>query len=240
MRALLTFCLIFSVKIFSRLCYRLDVAWVGEPHEDPWSRLRIAAFLNHTSLYEVLFFAALPNHVLWRFSSRGVVPGADKTLKRPIVGLFFRLFAHKVVSITRRRDRTWTEFMDALRGDSMVVLAPEGRMKRPTGFDLQGNPMTVRGGIADVLEAVGSGKMMIAYSGGLHHVQAPGESLPRLFKTIRLRLEIVDIADYVREMGLGDDSVDFKKAVIQDMQARRDRYCLPMENEASQAVEAER
>lgn len=236
MRAYLTFCLILTVKAFSRLFYRLDVDWVGEPVEDPWNRLRVAAFLNHTSLYEVLFFAALPNHVLWRFSSRGVVPGADKTLKRPVVGLFFRLFAHKVVPITRRRDHTWTEFMDAVAGDSMVVLAPEGRMKRPTGLDLQGNPMTVRGGIADVLEAVGAGRMLVVYSGGLHHVQAPGEALPRLFKTIRLRLEIVDIAGYVQAMGLGGDAAAYKKAVIEDMEARRDRVCLPLEKGHAEAT----
>lgn len=233
MRAVLTFLLVYGVKLFSRAFYRLDVEWVGDPGDDPWSRLRAAAFLNHTSLWEVLFFAALPNQVLWRFARHGVVPGADKTLNRPVVGLFFRLFAHRVVSITRRRDHTWTEFMDVLGDDSLVVMAPEGRMKRPSGFDLQGNPMTVRGGIADVLEVLGSGDLLIAYSGGLHHVQAPGEALPRLFKTIRLRLEVLDIAAYLREMGFASDISDeamaaFKKNVIRDLEARRDRWC-PME-----------
>jgi len=41
--------------------------------------------------------------------------------------------------------------------------------------------------------------MLIAYSGGLHHVQVPGK-LPRAFKTVRLRLEIVDIARNIADM----------------------------------------
>ena len=56
-------------------------------------------------------------------------------------------------------------------------------MKRRNGLDSQGQPMTVRGGIADILEAIPSGPMLIAYSGGLHHVQAPGETLPAVFRT---------------------------------------------------------
>jgi hypothetical protein len=47
----------------------------------------------------------------------------------------------------------------------------------------------VRGGIADILEAIPSGRMLLAYSGGLHHVQAPGEHVPRPFRTLYLNLE---------------------------------------------------
>jgi hypothetical protein len=36
----------------------------------------------------------------------------------------------------------------------MVLMAPEGRMKRADGLDAHGQPMTVRGGIADILEVV--------------------------------------------------------------------------------------
>ena len=34
-----------------------------------------------------------------------------------------------------------------------------------------------------ILEKLDSGKMLIAYSGGLHHVQAPGDLIPKIFKT---------------------------------------------------------
>ncbi len=78
----------------------------------------------------------------------------------------------------------------------MVMILPEGRMMRRNGLDSNGQPMTVRGGIADILDAIPDGRMLLAYSGGLHHVQAPGDGLPRLFRSIRLNLEAVDIADY--------------------------------------------
>ena len=78
----------------------------------------------------------------------------------------------------------------------MVLLAPEGRMKLANGLDPQGKPMTVRGGMADILQIIGSGRMLLAYSGGFHHIQVPRQSLPRPFKTIRIRLEPVDVEAY--------------------------------------------
>ncbi len=99
-------------------------------------------------------------------------------------------------------------------------------MKRPNGLDSKGQPMTVRGGIADILEAIPSGPMLVAYSGGLHHVQAPGESLPRPFRKIRMNFELLDIAAY-REARLQEAGgpVGFKRAVVEDLERRRDRNC---------------
>jgi hypothetical protein len=97
-------------------------------------------------------------------------------------------------------------------------------MKRATGLDLHGNPMTVRGGVADVLQALGHGRMLIAYSGGLHHVQVPGH-VPNVFETVGLRVEILEIADYIREMTERGGSEQFKRNVIKDLEWRRDHYC---------------
>ena len=66
--------------------------------------------------------------------------------------------------------------------------------------------------------------MLIAYSGGLHHVQVPGR-LPRAFKTVRMRLEIVDIAAYIDEMMRNGGADQFKKNVMRDLDRRRDFYC---------------
>ena len=85
--------------------------------------------------------------------------------------------------------------------------------------------MTVRGGIADILESIGEGRMLIGYSGGLHHVQAPGERWPRLFKTIRIRLELLDIGTYRRELMEQAGREGFKRAVVEDLERRRDLYC---------------
>jgi hypothetical protein len=99
-------------------------------------------------------------------------------------------------------------------------------MKRANGLDSQGKPMTVRGGIADILETMGDGRMLLAYSGGLHHIQVPGQRFPRLFKTIRMRLEVVDIVSYrAARMAEEGGPRGFRRAVAQDLERRRDLYC---------------
>ncbi len=224
MRAVIVFLLLLKLKYLSRLFYRFETTWVGEPGKHPWSGVRLLAFLNHTSLFEPLFAAVVPNHFLWRLASRGVLPAAQKTIDRPLTGLFFRLVASRVVPISRKRDATWDRFLEAIGNDSMVALAPEGRMRRATGLDSKGQPMTVRGGIADILEAIPEGPMLLAYSGGLHHVQIPGQRWPRLFKTLRIRLEIVDVREYRENLRREAGEEDFKRAVIADLEARRDRH----------------
>jgi 1-acyl-sn-glycerol-3-phosphate acyltransferase len=222
---LVTYPLLMGVRAVARTFYRIESDWVEEPPTPPWRSLRVVAILNHTSLYEPLLAGGVSPGLMREIARRGVVPVAQKTLDRPIVGRFFRLVAPDVVPVTRQRDQTWQEAMERIGPDSLVILAPEGRMKRPTGLDREGNPMTVRGGIADILRGVPGGGMLLAYSGGLHHVQAPGEHLPRVFKRIRLRLELIDIASYREGLMESAGRHGFKRAVIADLEARRDRHC---------------
>jgi 1-acyl-sn-glycerol-3-phosphate acyltransferase len=222
-RAGFVFFLLLGLKAFARTFYRLRSRWVGEMPGRPWADLRIVVVLNHTSLFEVLYAGVPPASFLWRLARHGLLPAANKTTNRPFVGLLFKLIARNVIPISRQRDHTWTQVLQRIDPDSMVVMAPEGRMKRATGLDLQGQPLTVRGGIADILEAIPKGRMLIAYSGGLHHVQVPGERLPRFFRAVGLLIETVDIEAYRAEMSRREG--DFKLAVKADLEARRDRYC---------------
>lgn len=225
LRSAIVFSLLYSLKILSRIFYRHDVAWVGEvPPGNPWKRFRLLVFLNHTSLFEPLFLGVPPAGFIWRLAAHGVVPAADKTTDRPLVGMVFRFIAHKVIPITRQRDDTWAQVLSTISAKSMVAIAPEGRMKRANGLDLHGKPMTVRGGVSDILLALRSGPMLIAYSGGLHHVQVPGH-IPNVFKTVRLRLEVLEIADYIAEMMENGGEDEFKVNVIRDLERRRDLYC---------------
>jgi len=80
---------------------------VGDVPKDPWKNLGLVAFLNHTSLFEPVFLGGVPNSFVWRLAAHGVVPAADKTTERPLVGLVFRFVAHHVIAITRERDHTW-------------------------------------------------------------------------------------------------------------------------------------
>lgn len=220
---MLTFLLLVLLKLLSRLFYRFDVAWVGEVRPDPWGNIRLAALINHTSLFEVIYFGIFPYKVLWLLASQGVAPIADKTSNRPIAGRMFRSMAARVVPITRTRDHTWKQVLDEIGPQSMVLLAPEGRMMRKNGLDSEGKPMSIKGGIADVLETMPGGRFLVGYSGGLHHVQAPGEGLPRIFKTVRLRLETLDIETYRAEHQNAE--IGFRASLLQDLERRKALYC---------------
>lgn len=226
MRSYAIFFLLLAVKGLSKLFFRHDMKWVGEVPERPWRGHRLLAILNHTSLYEPVFAGGAPASLLWQVARHGVVPVAQKTLDRPIVGHLFARIAGHVIPVSRRRDHTWTEVLARIDDPkSLLVILPEGRMKRANGLDSEGRPMTVRGGIADILRATPQGRMLLAYSAGLHHVQAPGERFPRLFQTVRMRLESLDISSYRTDLVQRAGENGFTEAVIEDLTRRRDLYC---------------
>jgi hypothetical protein len=217
------FLLLGGIKVVSRVLFRFSVEWVAPPPAKPFGDARIGVLLNHTSLFEPILLATFPWSWLWAVSQRGVMPGADATLSRPVAGRFFKSLVPTAVSVTRSRDRTWSDFMSRIGEDAVVLIAPEGRMKRATGLDKNGRPMTMKGGIVDVLELKTEGTMILIYSEGLHHVQAPGEGLPRLFVRVRARFEEISIARYKKEMGQG--TPEFRANVLADLERRRDLYC---------------
>lgn len=237
LRSYLVFAFLFALKAVARLVYRFQLTWIegsengDDPDRDPWSSIRIAAVLHHTSLFDLFFVAALPNRMLWLLARHAVAPGADVTLERPILGPLIHLFVHRMIPVSRKRDETWDAMLGAIDEDAVVVLAPEGRMMRKDGLDKNGRPMTVRGGIADILEAVealpGADRLLLVYSQGLHHVQAPGERLPRLFQTFGARLDSVPIPAYLRgrRAEAEREGISVRQAVIRDLEARRDANC---------------
>ena len=226
MRPFLVYLMLRGVKAASRLLYHHDMRWIGEVPRDPWSDLRLVVILNHTSLYEPLFAGGVPNRFLWAVARRAVVPVAEKTATRPLVGRFFSRVAAEVEPVTRERDRTWDRFVSRAREPGrLAVILPEGRMKRRDGLDRHGEPMTIRGGIADLIREIPDGRMLLAYSGGLHHVQAPGDRCPSFFEVIRMRLENLEIAEYRRRLMSEAGEEGFKGAVIRDLTRRRDSHC---------------
>ncbi len=232
MRTLIVFLFLSFLRMIAALLWPLELDWVSPPESDrPWRGVRVVALLNHTSLFEWLFLTAMPLSAVWQLAAHGVVPAAEKTLKRPWVGWFYKTVAAHVVSITRERDHTWRTVLARIDDPkSTILLAPEGRMKRRNGLDSNGQAMTVRGGIADILEGIPDGGLIVAYSGGLHHVQAPGERLPRPFRTVRMRLERLEIDRYRQELlEAAGGAAQFKRAVAADLDRRRDRHCPPLE-----------
>ena len=98
-------------------------------------------------------------------------------------------------------------------------------MKRLNGLDKDHKPMSVRGGIADILLLMDEGEMLLAYSGGLHHVHYPGKLYPNLFKTIKLKLELKSIIEYKNQFPHDpEDPKIFKNSVITDLETRIKRH----------------
>jgi len=227
MTSFLRYLLLLTVKAVSMIFWHKEVRWVGEPLPgNRWKGIRVCTILNHTSLFEWVFAAVPPPSFFRDLAYHGIVPVAEKTLRRPLVGAFFSTVAAHVVPISRQRDHTWNAVLSKIDDEeAMMVILPEGRMMRADGLDKEGRPMTLRGGIADVLQATPNGRMLLAYSGGLHHVQVPGQRFPRLFRTVRMNLEVVDVAAYRAARLVEGGEEGFRAAVVRDLTERRNRHC---------------
>lgn len=223
MRRLIGFSLLCTVKILSWLFYKAEYKWLDPIPENPWKDIRLMVFLNHTSLYEPLFVQVLPFRYLWHLAAHFNIPGADITLNRPIVGTFWKLMIPNIASISRKKDATWESYLKSIKHDDVVMIAPEGRMKRPNGLDKYGKKMTVRGGVADIIDEMDDGIMVLCLSGGLHHVQAPGQHVPRLFKKISMNLSYLDIKEYKAQFP--GSPRERKLNMIKDLQERLETDC---------------
>lgn len=223
MRRILGFLILSGVKTISWLFYKGKFNWPQGKPENPWQDIRLMVFLNHTSLYEPLFIQVLPYRYLWYLAGHFNIPGADVTLKRPIVGTFWKLMVPNIASISRKMDTTWETYLESIKKTDVVMIAPEGRMKRPNGLDKFGKRMTVRAGIADIIESMDDGVMLLCLSGGLHHVQSPGEHYPKLFKTISMNLVRLDIKEYKSQFK--GSARERKLSMIHDLQRRLENDC---------------
>tara|TARA_Y100000768_G_C23991463_1_gene693961 strand:+ start:3593 stop:4246 length:654 start_codon:yes stop_codon:yes gene_type:complete len=211
------------LKLLAKCFYTLKLEWIG-PIKNDFSQIRLIIFLNHTSLYEPIYADAAPVSFLYQMAKKMVAPAADVTMNRPLVGLFFKLLGPKFVPITRKRDKTWFHFLKLIKERHIILILPEGRMMRGNGLDKHGKPMDVRSGVAEILEQMDDGRVMIAYSGGLHHVQHPGQFFPRVFKKIAMNIEIMEISAYKNQFEQ-TTGIPFRKAVVADLNHRLKTNC---------------
>ena len=144
-------------------------------------------------------------------------------MNRRFAGAFYKAFAPRAVAISRKSDDSWQAFLAQIQPQDLVALAPEGRMMRANGLDKNGQPMSVRGGIADILHQVGQGRFLIGYSGGLHHVNQPGQKGFKLFKTLRMNFEVLNIESYLAGFGAVSPE-ELRTLVARDLETRLRQY----------------
>lgn len=214
-----SFCVMSFVKVLSYPFFWFDVKWLSKKQQEELNQVRLVVLLNHTSLYEALFVRLAPYPYLWKIARHLMVPVADVTTKRPLVGKFFHALLPGVTPISRKRDHSWTDFIDRINDEAIVAILPEGRMRRHDGKDKHGKAMSVRAGVADIIEKLDTGNILFVYSGGMHHIQIPGQRFPRLFKRIKTNMEIVTVEDY--KNALHHPEVRTRKvAFVRDIQSR--------------------
>lgn len=214
-----SFCVMSFVKVLSYPFFWFDVKWLSKKQQEELNQVRLVVLLNHTSLYEALFVRLAPYPYLWKIARHLMVPVADVTTKRPLVGKFFHALLPGVTPISRKRDNSWTDFIGRINDEAIVAILPEGRMRRHDGKDKHGKNMSVRAGIADIIEKLDTGNILFVYSGGMHHIQIPGQRFPRLFKRIKTNMEIVTVEEY--KDALYHPEVRTRKvAFVRDIQSR--------------------
>ncbi|WP_286235035.1 1-acyl-sn-glycerol-3-phosphate acyltransferase [Thalassotalea sediminis] len=219
MKRFVQYLFLLKVKYLAKILFRFNIRQNvnAQPHD--WRQVNLIIFLNHTSLFEPLLLGVAPNILLKQIAARLMIPAADTTLARPFTGKLLKAVIPGCIPITRKKDASWQVFLDQVASNKLVAILPEGRMKRRNGLDKHGEPMSIKPGVVDILERLSSGKILFVYSGGLHHIQAPGDKLPKLFKEIDVGLELVDIKAYKAGL-LTCDSTSFKDSVVNDLQRR--------------------
>ena len=218
MRRVFSFFILASIKTLVRIFYFSDFTWTPEREKIDFHHVRLMILLNHTSLYEPLFLSELPYAFLWRIAEKIYLPIADVTLRRPLVGFFFKLMLPRVFPVTRKSDESWQNYLGSIRADDLVIIAAEGRMKRPDGLDKHGKKMSIRGGVADIIERLGDGTILICHSGGLHHIQKPGQRFPAIFKPLRMHVTGIGVLEYRKRFS--ENTRERKIQIVADLQAR--------------------
>lgn len=214
-----SFTMMSMVKVISWLFYRFDVTWLSKKQNKDLKDVKLMVLLNHTSLFEAMLVRLAPFPFLWKIARHVLLPVADITTNRPLVGAFFHALVPGVVPISRKRDESWHNFLNRVNDDAIVAILPEGRMRRRDGNDKHGKPMTVRGGVAEIIEELEGGNILFVYCGGMHHIQIPGQRFPRPFKTIKVNMEIVEVDSYKSEH-YQDDKKARQLNYVADIQSR--------------------
>lgn len=217
----LRFLFLSSIKTLGYVIYPSKLNWISKRPSD-WSDVSLILVLNHTSLFEFVYSVTLPYSFLKELSRNLVIPVAQKTLDKPLAGFVFKNLTPKTIGLSRKRDESWKYFLENIQSENICIFMPEGQMKRKNGLDKNGKPMKVKKGVYELMQKYRGKNMVLVYSHGLHHVFAPGDSFPKVFKKIEADIEFLSIDQYLSEY---ENSEDPATEIASDLQKRRDQYC---------------
>ena len=221
MMSLFRFIFLSFLKIIGKIIYPSKLYWLDKK-DSKWSDISLVLVLNHTSLFEFVYSVTLPFTFLWRISTSLVMPVADKTMKKPIAGFIFKHLSPYTITLTRKRDESWQYFLDHIEKDRVCIFMPEGQMKRKNGLDKNGRPMKVKTGVYDLLSKYKDKKVAIVYSHGLHHIFAPEDKFPKLFKRISAHIEVKDVSSFLSSF---ENKKDPRLSLVSYLEKRRDQFC---------------
>ena len=210
-----------GLKVAGYVMYPSRLDWISQEPKS-WDDVSLILILNHTSLFEFVYGVSLPFSFLKELSKRLIIPVAASTMKNPVGNFVFANLAPKTIKLSRKRDQSWLHFLDSIDKNDICIFMPEGRMKRLDGLDKSGKPMTVKSGVVDLLEKYRGKKMVIVYSSGLHHVLAPGQHVPKVFKPILAKTELLNVDDYLGAFA----GKNLHEAIPRDLENRRDQHCF--------------
>ena len=217
----LRFMFLSALKISGYALYPSRLNWLSE-EPDSWDDISLILILNHTSLFEFVYGVTLPFGFLNQISKRLIIPVAESTLKKPLGGLVFNQLAPKTIALSRKRDESWSEFLNQISREDICIFMPEGRMRRADGLDKHGKTLHVKSGVYELLNKFRGRKMLLVYSGGLHHVLAPGQVVPRVFRHVKAGIECLSVDEYLGSFEASDQPW---KDIAGDLDFRRDE-CL--------------
>ena len=92
--------------------------------------------------------------------------------------------------------------------------------------------------IEHIIDRLEDGTILLCHSGGLHHIQKPGQHLPRIFQPIRMHVEVIELTEY--KARFSKNTRERKIQIVQDLQNRLDTECPQFFERSANSPQASR
>lgn len=214
--------IIFFSWILVKILYRCSWTWIGKNSDRGFQDMKALFLMNHTSYADHMIFVLVPINVIYKMFWNARIAVAQHQVKN-FKGLL-QYLENNIVPLSRQRDDSWNNYLSNANAKSIFVMYPEGTRMSPEGLDKNGKKVRVKGGVADILELLPDGDIVILYLDGFYEILGAGMKFPKLFKKVRVTAEVVDIAALKHELaytGRHEDRYDFRVRFIEWFEKRK-------------------